>query len=536
MRLGRLLFPAAVLVGIGLFGCTPEPPVIPRPAEVRTTGELVPFGPRIGLEAPDGLGDSLRVYGEHLTADGFTLVPGAPARVRLVPSAEVSPEGYRLNVGSRPGGTVVTVEASDPAGFFYALGTLDQLVRTEQTPGFLPQSAVDDAPRYPWRGCMVDSARHFIPIEYLKKHLVRMAELKMNVFHWHLTDDQGWRFEVPGYPRLTSVGAWRSLSSAIGMEPEAVYNDKHQYGGFYSDADISSLVALAGSLHIRIVPEVEMPGHMGAALAAYPELGGTGPGVIHIDEPPALWGVFNLALNPGQDQTYRFVEAVVQRLTVLFPGEYIHIGGDEVRADGSWAAAPACQMVMAQEKFHSPAQLVGYFHRRVTEILAAHHRIPVGWEEVLDGYLDQDIRPPTVLQFWKNENYLRLGLARGHRFIFSPADRMYFDMFYKKPEPKLWAGYISLDRAYGLDPASLTSDDRQVLGVEAELWSEYTYTDQILDNRLWPRLLAAAEVGWTPRNRKDWGDFSQRVAVYSRHMTNLGIHFNRCEGVPWPQP
>ena len=431
-------------------------------------------------------------------------------------------EGYTLAVA--PDG--VTIRARTPAVLFYGVQSLLQLLPLTDANGggspnwLIPCVRVEDQPRFRWRGLMLDVSRHFFTKNEVERLLDEMAWHKLNVFHWHLVDDQGWRIEIKKYPRLTEVGAWRT-SIGFGLDPKAgtAYGPDGRYGGYYTQDDIREVVAYAQARHIDIVPEIEMPGHSSAALMAYPQFSCLG-GPFTTDLPG---GVFNGVYCAGNDASFAFVEDVLAEVFALFPGPYIHIGGDEVPVD-NWKNCPKCQARMRQEGLTRESELEGYFIRRVEKFINAHHRRLVGWSEIRQGGLAASA---TVMD-WVGGAVD--AATAGHDVVMSPLADCYFDHYQSldhSTEPHAIGGYLPLHQVYAFEPVPTNLPlqfQYHILGAQANVWTEYMPSFQHVQYMVFPRLCALAEVVWSPKSSRNWGDFSRRVQIDCLRLDQLGVN------------
>ena len=427
-------------------------------------------------------------------------------------------EAYRLTVSPKG----VTVAASQPAGLFYGAVTLWQLLTVEPGDGPVTLAArtIDDAPRFPWRGLMLDSSRHFQSPAYIKHFIDWMAALKLNLFHWHLTDDQGWRLEIKHYPKLTEIGAW---SVPAGQAPAAdidpATGKPRLSGGFYTQDEVRDIVAYAAARHVTILPEIEMPGHAAAAIAAYPELG-TEP--VPNGRPSSDWGVHYHLYNID-DSTFTFLETVLTEVMELFPSPYIHIGGDEAVKD-QWKASPKIQARMKELKVGTEDELQAWFVRRIEAFLEKRGRRLIGWDEILQG----GIAPHATVMSWRGIDGAVAAARAGHDTILSPAPTLYFDNRQggSPNEPPGRGKIVALQDVYGFDPmpAGLTpAEAKHVLGVQANLWTENVRTEDQATRMTYPRAAALAEIGWTPHDKVNWPDFEPRLVTERRRYARLGL-------------
>lgn len=440
-------------------------------------------------------------------------------------------EAYALDIS--PSG--VSVSAADSRGLFYGAVTLWQLMTPAARDGaavVLPAMRIDDSPRLRWRGLMLDSARHYQSPEFIKRFIDAMAVHKLNVLHWHLTDDQAWRLEIKKYPKLTDVGAWRVPAGAAAMaDIDPATNEPRLYGGFYTQADVRDIVAYAKQRHITIVPEIEMPGHASAPIAAYPKLGVEGYRVSRV---PADWGVYP-NLYDVDEATFAFLEDVLREVMSLFPSEYIHVGGDEAVKD-QWRASRAVQARMRALGIADEHALQSYFIQRIGKFLQANGRRLIGWDEILEGGL----APNATVMSWRGIEGAVAAAKAGHDTVLSAHPVLYFD---HRPFAARVPGrglVVSLEDVYKFDPApqQLTQAERQhVLGVQANIWTEHIRTEQRVEYMAFPRAAALAEIAWSPHDRLDWQDFSRRLPAQLDRYRSLGLAFAQPEarGTPATQ-
>ena len=426
--------------------------------------------------------------------------------------ASLAPEAYSILVA--PGHAVV--RASGLNGVLYALQTLRQMLpaaiygkhAAEKEKWVLPCCEIRDEPRFAYRGMHLDSSRHFWSVEEVKRYLDVMAMYKLNRFHWHLTDDQGWRIEIKAYPLLSQVSCWRE-GTMVGHDFSS--NDGIRYGGFYTQDEIRDVVAYAAARGITVVPEVDLPGHMLAAMAAYPELGCTGGPYAAW----TIWGVSDQVLCPGKEGTFRFLEAVLSEVAELFPGEYIHIGGDEC-PKSEWKKCPDCQALIQRlgirgdERFSAEQYLQNYVTKRVQDFLATKGKKVIGWDEILEGQL----APGATVMSWRGTAGAKQAAAQGFDAILTPTSHCYFDYLQsedKASEPLGFNGVVTLEKIYSLDPLEGIAPEQahHILGVQANLWTEYISTPEHLEYMLLPRLLALSEVQWCQPGVRDEGRFLQ---------------------------
>ena len=498
----RLAAITGLIAGGGAEAQSTAANLLPRPLRVESmSGAPFELRDTVLIVVPAGTG-AMREVAALLTAELFAKT-GRPSRIvqqaegrldgihldTLLASANA--EAYELEAGAR----AVFLRGAATAGTRWAVQTLLQLLEPKVVGGATSWSIapvrISDAPRFGWRGSMVDVGRHFLPVRDIERHIDLLSRYKMNTLHWHLTDDQGWRIEIKRYPRLTRVGAWRREA------------DGSRYGGFYTQAQIRALVEYARRRGVTIVPEIEMPGHSSAALAAYPQLGCTGKRI----EVPATWGVFADVYCAGNEETFSFLFGVLDEVLDLFPSPVIHLGGDEVPKE-QWKACAGCQAAMQREGLANEEELQSWFMRRVAAHVAQRGRVVMGWDEVLDGpYV-----PGGMVQSWRDSSFTRKAVKRGFDVVASPSDFTYLNRS---------AAELTVAGVYGFDPLPGGLDKAlaaRVRGGEVPLWSEHIVSGANLELMALPRLLAFAEVLWSAPSR-DVGSLQRRLE--SSHVPSL---------------
>lgn len=439
-------------------------------------------------------------------------------------------EGYTLTVNAK--GVVIT--GKTPAGVFFGIQTLRKSLPVMQEKGqgvTLPAVSIADEPRFPYRGMHLDCARHFFSLDFVKEYIDLLALHGMNRLHWHISDDQGWRIEIKKYPRLTEIGAWRSGTT---ISRNSDVDDRVRHGGFYTQEECREIVKYAADRYITIIPEIDMPGHMLAALAAYPELGCTG-GPYEVSH---LWGIFPDVLCPGKEVTFQFVEDVLAELITVFPSDIIHIGGDECPRD-RWAECPLCQQrikdegLVPQEGQTKEDLLQGYFTRRVEKFLHVHGKTLLGWDELLSCGVDQT----STIMSWRGAEPGAKAAKLGHDVIMTPYNAMYFDYYQTGDilyEPFSIGGNVQVKDVYAFEPvaAELTEEEaKHILGVQANLWTEYITYPQHAEYMVLPRMAALAEVQWLQPDKKDYDAFLVRLkrlkTIYDLHHWTVAQHVFR---------
>ena len=407
-------------------------------------------------------------------------------------------EAYRIEIVKKG----VRLSANTETGIFYGLQTLLQLLNNGDNKT-LPALTINDSPRFPYRGLHLDVSRHFFDKEFVKKQLNAMAYFKMNRLHWHLTDGAGWRIEIKKYPRLTSFAAWRPFDKLNDWWVEGrtfcEQDDPRAVGGYYTQDDIREVVAYAADRHITIIPEIEMPGHSEEVLATYPELSCSGKPYVNAD--------FCI----GTEKTFEFLENVLLEVIDLFPSEYIHIGGDEA-SKSSWKTCPRCQRRMADEHLNSVDELQSYMIHRIEKFLNDHGRKIIGWDEIIEGGLS----PTATVMSWRGEEGGIKAVKAGNQAIMTPGKYCYLDAFQDAPntQPMAIGGYLTLEKVYSFEPVpdSLSTKEAElILGVQGNVWTEHIPTPEHYEYMIYPRILALAEIGWSPSEVKKWDNFHTRA-------------------------
>ncbi len=433
---------------------------------------------------------------------------------------DLGTEGYRLNIQPEK----IFLSANTRAGLFYGTQTIYKLLTASHKPE-LSAASIIDYPRFAYRGMHLDVSRHFMPIEFIFKMIDYMALHKLNVFHWHLIDDQGWRLEIKKYPGLTETGAWRVDMPDLHWNERPLVNDPDNatYGGYYTQEEVRALVEYAAERHIAVMPEIEMPAHVMSALAAYPEFSCTGD---NLGVPPGgVWPITHIYC-AGNDSTFLFLKDVLTEVMDIFPSTYIHIGGDE--ADKSnWKACAKCQARMEAEGLANEKELQSYFIRRIEHFLNAHGRRMIGWDEILEGGL----APNATVMSWRGVEGGIEAAKMGHTVVMTPGSHCYFDHYQGDPaiEPPAIGGYTTLAKVYSFEPVpeALNEEEaRLVLGAQANVWTEYMPVPEHVEYMVFPRLAALSEVLWTPVRLRHWGDFSKRIKTQYHRYEQLGINYS----------
>ncbi|MBF0363008.1 MAG: beta-N-acetylhexosaminidase [Oligoflexia bacterium] len=440
-------------------------------------------------------------------------------------------EGYELIISKDR----VAIYASQAAGIFYGIQTLRQLfppqieqksvVNTKSVLWSLPSIHIKDWPRFKWRGMHFDVSRHFFPKEFIKRYLDLLAMHKINVFHWHLTDDQGWRLEIKQYPKLIEIGSLREEKNG------------NIYGGFYSQNDVKEIIDYANSLFITILPEIEMPGHTQALVASYPHLScninNNSNNNNNNNQVPVWndWGISNEVICPGKDSTFTFLENILEEVTTLFPGNLIHIGGDECLKD-HWKICLHCQERMKREGIDDEEKLQSYFVKRIEGILNSKNRTLVGWDEILDGGLVANTTVAnTTVMVWRDLSKVKDVVSKGNNAVVSYARKLYFNLKEdNSPSAPGHSGYLSLKTVYDFNPmpSGLSKiEESRVVGAQGQLWTEYVTSASEAEFLLLPRLSALAEMVWSDQNLRDWNNFKTRLPNLIEHFKIMELNYNR---------
>jgi len=507
--IGVIPQPVRLVPGTGRFALTPETKIYvgPKNDELR----------RIGQSLSEEIGRATGVKPPVVQA-----APGKQAGtiyLKLLAATDtLGPEGYTLSVQPAQ----VVLAARQPQGLYLGTQTIRQLLPAQRTAGAsLPAVEVADQPRYQWRGMHLDVSRHFFPVEFVKQYIDYLALHKMNTFHWHLTDDQGWRIEIKKYPKLTSIGGYRDGTLIGHYGAKVPEYDNVRYGGFYTQEQVREVVKYAQDRYITVVPEIEMPGHALAALAAYPELSCTG-GPFKVGQ---TWGVYDDIFCAGNDQTFTFLQDVLTEVMPLFPGKIVHIGGDEAPKT-RWKTCPKCQARIKAEHLNGEHELQSYFVQRMEKFVNGKGKTIIGWDEILEGGL----APNAAVMSWRGMEGGTAAAKQKHQVVMTPGEFVYFDHAQGDPalEPLNIGGYLPLAKVYAFEPTppELTADEKKyILGAQANLWTEYIPTTQYAEYMVLPRMAALAEVLWTPASLKNWESFKVRMQPQYQRYAALGANY-----------
>jgi len=434
----------------------------------------------------------------------------------------INPEGYKLSIDAEK----ISIEATTEKGLFYGLQSLMQMVMKNRKASMvvLPCIIIEDYPRFGYRGMSLDVGRHHFPVSFIKHYIDLMSQYKLNTFHWHLTEDQGWRIEIKKYPKLAEISAFRA-QTIIGRTRDKVHHyDNTPYGGFYTQDEVREVVAYAASKHITVIPEIEMPGHSLAALAAYPELAcGDNPGPFKTAE---RWGIFEDVYCAGKEHTFKFLQDVLDEVMELFPSEYIHIGGDECPKT-KWKTCTYCQARIKKQKLKDEYALQSYFIGRIEKYLNKKGRQIIGWDEILEGGL----APNATVMSWRGVKGGIEAAKQKHKVIMTPNTFLYFDYLQSKSteEPLNIGGFLPLKTVYSYEPLSdeLMPEQHQFIrGVQANIWTEFMKTPEKVLYMILPRMLALSEIAWSQPVSKSWTEFSEkRVPLHLGWFDKQGLMY-----------
>lgn len=548
---------AALTWSATLFGAESNSfSIIPQPAELEPHGGFFQITPTTRVVGDAAASEIANVFAEKLrtstgypfTVDSNDFVATSNTIRFIINGSEdrFGPEGYRLIVESNG----VSIIGQGAAGLFYGSQTLLQLFSPEifsakpvsNSAWQIPCVRIEDSPRFPWRGFMLDASRHFFGKEEIKRVLDLMALHKLNMFHWHLTDDQGWRIEIRRHPKLTEIGAWRmhdgiplprervdnrvrdNAHPEWARPPASAFGPDGRYGGFYTQDDVREIVAYAAARQITVVPEIEMPGHAIAALAAYPELSCDG-GHYSTD---VNAGINNGVFCIGDEHTIKFIEDVLTEVLPLFPGKYIHIGGDEVNPaikKITWGRCASCKKRMKELGLKNEDELQSWFIGRIDQFVRAHGKTLVGWSEIAEGGLP----PNAVVMDWRGGALQ--AATNDHDVVMSPTRFCYLDYYQsldRAMEPHAFGGFLPLEKVYSFEPISTAIPPQfqsHILGAQGNLWTEFVESLSHVEYMAFPRLCAIAEVDWSPKSGRDWNDFSRRLRTHYRRLDELGVNY-----------
>lgn len=504
-----------------------EPAIVPEPQQMTVEmNKHFALNGKPSLMSQSKLAEQpMQFLNDFMNTAGWDakVVNQGPAEIQFLQAEGMAEEAYTLNVDAQG----VQISASHENGFFYGVQSLIQLLPPDKKIANLPYLEIKDEPRFAWRGLHLDVGRHFFPVEFIKKYIDLMAFYKFNTFHWHLTEDQGWRIEIKQYPKLTEVGSKRK-ETILEKNFDPYVGDGKPYEGFYTQEEIKEVVAYAQDRQVTIVPEIEMPGHSLAALAAYPELG-CGPGPYEVG---TRWGVYEDIYCPSE-LTFEFLENVLIEVMELFPSKYIHIGGDEAPKT-VWERSPVAQQVIRREGLNDEYELQSYFIQRIEKFLNANGRQLIGWDEILEGGL----APGAAVMSWRGEAGGIEAAEAEHYVVMSPNAEMYFDHYQADPEnePLAIGGYTTIESVYDYEPIPENLEEEYhsyVMGAQANVWTEYMKTSNHVEYMVYPRAVALSETVWTKPENKDWAHFQDKLSQQFKLLDarNVNYHIAAPEGL-----
>lgn len=534
----QLLLAVSVIFCCGATTMAQDIHIIPEPESVMPNQQFFAFSSATRIQSSDQqksalstqyFKDYLNEY-YHITPSNATGGGNVLYFKWQAPAASDTIGAYTLHVRKDS----VVIAASNEEGFFYGMQTLIQLLPTTPAASLqIPGVDIKDAPRLGYRGMMLDCGRHFMPVSFVKKFINYLALHKLNTFHWHLTEDQGWRIEIKKYPKLTEVGAWRN-GTIIGHHP-GTGNTDEKAGGFYTQEQIKEIVKYAADRYITVIPEIEMPGHSSAAIAAYPELSSFPNQATEIaDNTPwsgpktgkqvqQTWGVFPDIYVPSKN-TFTFLENVLDEVIALFPSKYIHVGGDEAPKD-YWKKSAYCQQLIKNAGLKDEHGLQSYFISTMEKYINSKGRQIIGWDEILEGGL----APQATVMSWRGEDGGIEAASQKHNVIMSPNTYMYFDYSQTKPADSLTiGGFLPIQKVYSYNPypKELTAAEHDyIIGVQANLWTEYISSPAKAEYMMFPRIGALSEVAWSQQGQKDYQDFKIRLKTEIQRYELWGVNY-----------
>lgn len=527
MQLKKIV-PFIVFISI-LYNCDSQsterqvPQILPQPSQLESQAGEFTLDNSVGVKFDESFAISANFLKEYIEKGSSIRLQENDAILFVEDQNIANDEGYQLTISPKQ----IEIRAKTDRGAFYAVQSLRQLLPAEfenntfsKKSVSIPGVTINDAPQFKHRGMHLDVGRHFFSVEFIKKYIDAIAMLKMNTFHWHLTEDQGWRIEIKKYPRLQEIAAFRNQTLVGKYKANQQEFDGKRYGGFYTQEEIKEVVAYAQTRHVTIIPEIEMPGHAQAAISAYPELGCTGE-QIKVAE---TWGVFD-NIFCSKDEVFEFLENVLDEVLELFPSEYIHIGGDEA-PKGHWEKCPNCQQRIKDENLKDEHELQTYFITRIEKYLNSKGRQIIGWDEILEGGL----APNATVMSWRGMEGAIEAAKQHHNVILTPTSHCYFDYYQSDNpnEPLAIGGFVSLEKVYGFNPIpeELTEEEsKYVLGAQGNLWTEYIPNEKQVEYMVFPRMVAMSEVVWSPTKNKDYPDFVARLEHFQKRLDALDINY-----------
>ncbi|TVZ60402.1 hexosaminidase [Flavobacteriaceae bacterium MAR_2010_105] len=520
--------------------------IIPKPVSLEMQNGRFLINSKTKISAVSELENEAHYLADllsHLSNTAITFELGSSGNIQLKLDDTIeNDEGYTVSVSYDH----VVISGKTAKGVFYGIQTLKQLMPATIDPNTtdltLPAVSIQDHPRFVYRGMHLDVGRHLFPVDFIKRYIDLIAMHKLNTFHWHLTEDQGWRIEIKKYPKLTEIGSKR-YGTIVGHHPGRS-NDETEYGGFYTQEEVKDIVQYATERHVTIIPEIELPGHASAAIAAYPllscfpeeptvvtnNMGSKAGKAAQAKGSPKIvqetWGVFDDVFCAGDEQTFQFLEDVLAEVIPLFPSDYIHIGGDEC-PKSNWKRCPDCQKRIKDHNLVDEHELQSYFIQRIETYLNSKGKKIIGWDEILEGGL----APNATVMSWRGEQGGIEAAKQHHDVIMTPGHSCYFDHYQtenKENEPLAIGGKTTVADVYAYDPTpkELTANERQyILGAQGNVWTEYMTTTDYVEYMILPRMTALSEVVWTPQEAKDWDDFKLRLTKFKNQYDALGLNY-----------
>jgi hexosaminidase len=489
--------------------------IIPLPNKIEVKQGVADLT-NAALTLPPSLQQATEIITQGLASQGVALNSSATKKIHFEEDKNLGQEEYNLLIDDNG----AKVSYSTLRGALYGYQSLAQIIATSPSKKTIPQISINDKPRYGYRGMHLDVGRHFFDVAFIKKYIDLLSMYKMNTFHWHLTEDQGWRIEIKKYPKLQQISAYRKETRVGHARSKPEVYDGKPYGGYYTQEQVKEVVAYASARGIEVIPEIEMPGHAQAAVAAYPELGCTGKKI----DVCKTWGVFEDVFCPNE-ATFTFLQDVIDEILPLFPSKYIHIGGDECPKT-QWKTNALCQEIIKRENLKDEHGLQSYFIQRMEKYINGKGKKIIGWDEILEGGLAQNA---TVMS-WRGMDGGITAANQNHDVIMTPTDYVYFDYFQSKDpsEPLGIGGFLPLEKVYSFDPtpSSLPADKHKyILGTQGNLWSEYLPTSSQVEYMVLPRMQALAEVAWTETKNKSFINFIDRLKHHFTTWKKLGLNF-----------
>jgi hexosaminidase len=490
--------------------------VIPKPVSVIENAGTFTFYKHTSIESPSSLLNAKKLLESQLQNYAFTNATTNNTEIEYILANEkekMAKEGYKIAITPK----VITITAKNIQGALMATNTLVQIQLLQKNAQQIPCGIIIDSPRFDYRGMHLDVSRHFYPISFIKKYIDLMALYKFNTFHWHLTDGPGWRLKINSYPKLTSIGAFRTHNDwKSWWNSDRKYlteGDPNAYGGYYTQEQAKDIVAYAGARGITVIPEIEMPGHSNEVFVAYPELSCSGKPYV------------NDVFCAGNEASFEFIEKVLTEVIAIFPSKYIHIGGDEA-GKGDWKKCPKCQQRMKEESLKTEEELQSYLVKRVEKFLNKNNRNLLGWDEILEGGLT----PKATVMSWRGEKGGIQAAMENHDVIMTPGGETYFDAYQNIPstQPEAIGGYLPMKRVYNYEPvpSSLPKEKQKYIkGTQAQLWSEYIPTSNHVEYMTYPRAIALSEVAWTPKENKNFDGFLQRLQSHYLLLQKLNVNY-----------